>query len=202
MVLGTLSFVLAMGLAAQAFTLQGSILSPAECQALGGGETYVEVNAERTRATVTSIPRDAKGMDYSRATCYTVPVHNRVTKTPQPSDADFYKAASFPSGSASMDVKKIPDTRRQDRYGSSGGEWITTDASRTVTAYPRGADGKADLSQPTTRQDYGYFWHANNAVAYDRSESAGCLISPKADLDRVIATLKADRGPKRIRVEP
>jgi hypothetical protein len=180
------------------FPAQGRQLAEEELFMVLGGETYVDVDADRTIAVVTAIPRDKYGMDYGRACTYTVQVHNRVTTRDQTGDGDFYTAASFPKGTANMSVRSIADAARQERYGSSSGEWIATDASRVVTAYPAGANGKADKSQPYTRQDYGYFWHANNAVPFKESVSAGCLISPKKDLDRVISTMKGDSGNKRI----
>jgi len=191
----------AAGIAAQTFMVEGRPLSATDCAVLTGGETWVDVDARRTVAVVTSIPRDSYGMDYSRASSYTVPVKNAVTTRDQPGDNDIYTAAPFPTGSATMTVKPVSgDAARAARYGGSDGEWITTDASRTVTAYPIGPDGKADKSRPYTRQDYGYFWHANNSVAFEDAVSAGCLLSPKSQLDRVISTLKADSGKKRITV--
>jgi len=191
----------AAGMAAQAFLVEGQPLSAADCAVLSGGETWVDIDAGRTVAVVTSVPRDSYGMDYSRATSYTVPVKNVVTARDQPGESDIYTPAPFPTGSATMAVKPVSgDAARAARYGGSGGEWITTDASRTVTAYPKGPDGKADRSQPYTRQDYGYYWHANNSTDFGTAKSAGCLLSPKGCLDRVISTLKADSGKKRITV--
>ena len=191
----------AAGIAAQTFMVEGQPLSAADCAVLAGGETWVDVDARRTVAVVTSIPRDSYGMDYSRATSYTVPVKNAVVSEPQSGGSDYYQPAAFPSGSAAMAVKPVSgDAARATRYGSSGGEWITTDASRKVTAYPIGPDGKADRSRPYIRQDYGYFWHANNATDFASAKSAGCLLSPKQCLDRVIATLKADSGRKKVTV--
>lgn len=191
----------AMAISAQVFSVEGSRLSAEESAVLTGGETWVSVDADRTVAVVTSIPRDSYGMDYSRATSYTVPVKNAVTSEVQSGGNDFYEPAPFPAGNASMAIKPVTgDVARAARYGGSGGEWITTDASRMVTAYPIGPDGKADRSRPYTRQDWGYFWHANNAKPFETAVSAGCLLSPKDSLDRVIATLKADRGRKRISV--
>lgn len=191
----------ASGIAAQTFQVEGQPLSAADCAVLTGGETWVDVDAGRTVAVVTSVPRDSYGMDYSRATSYTVPVKNVVTTRDQPGENDIYTPAPFPSGSATMAVKPVSgDATRAAKYGGSGGEWITTDASRTVTAYPKGPDGKADKSSPYTRQDWGYYWHANNGATFEKAVSAGCLLSPKSCLDRVISTLKADRGKKRITV--
>jgi hypothetical protein len=191
----------AAGIAAQTFMVEGQPLSAADCAVLAGGETWVDVDARRTVAVVTSIPRDTYGMDYSRATSYTVPVKNEVTTRDQPGTNDVYTPAPFPSGSATMTVKPVGgDATRAAKYGGTSGEWITTDASRTVTAYPIGPDGKADKTRPYTRQDWGYFWHANNATSFKDAVTAGCLLSPKNCLDRVISTLKADRGGKRITV--
>jgi hypothetical protein len=190
----------AAGISAQAFIIDGHLLSATESAVLVGGETWVDVNSSRTVAVVTSIPRDSSGMDYSRATSYTVPVKNELTTSDQSGKNDFYTAAPFPTGSATMDVKTITDAAKKARYGSSGGQWITTDATRTVTAYPIGPDGKADKSVPYTRLDSGYFWHTNNAKPFSGAVSAGCLLSPKACLDRVIATLSADSGKKKITV--
>lgn len=186
---------------APAFAIGGRLLGWTEASALYGGETYISVDSGRTRAVVTSIPRDKYGMDYSRASSYTVEVHNRVTSTPQVGDGDFYQPDSFPSGEAYMDVGTIKDQYRKDRYGSSSGEWIRTDATRTVVAYPKGSDGQPDKSQPYTRSDGGYFLHANNSAPFEKTVSAGCLIARQGCLDRIIATIKADRGRKRINVD-
>ena len=191
----------AAGIAAQTFMVEGQPLSAADCAVLSGGETWVDIDAGRTVAVVTSVPRDSYGMDYSRATSYTVPVKNVVTARDQPGESDIYTPAPFPTGSATMAVKPVSgDAARAAKYGGTGGEWITTDASRTVTAYPKGPDGKADKSRPYTRQDWGYYWHANNGTNFEDAVSAGCLLSPKGCLDRVISTLKADGGRKRITV--
>jgi len=191
----------ATGIAAQTFLVEGQPLSATDCAVLTGGETWVDVDVGRTVAVVTSVPRDSYGMDYSRATSYTVPVKNTVVSEPQSAGTDYYQPADFPAGTSSMSVKPVSgDAARAARYGGSGGEWITTDASRTVTAYPIGADGKADTSRPYTRQDYGYYWHANNATDFDSAKSAGCLLSPKSCLDRVVSTLKADSGRKKLTV--
>lgn len=186
---------------APAFAIGGRLLAWAEASAIYGGETYISVDSGRTRAVVSSVPRDKYGMDYSRASSYTVEVHNKVTEKIQPGDGDFYQPDSFPVGDAYMDVGTIKDQYRRDRYGSSSGEWIRTDATRTVVAYPKGSDGKPDKSQPYTRSDGGYFFHANNAASFEESKSAGCLIARQGCLDRIISTLKTDRGKKRISVD-
>lgn len=186
---------------APAFAVGGHLLGDIEASTILGGETYMSVDRTRTRAVVTSIPRDSYGMDYSRASSYSVEVHNRVTAKEQKGVADMYDAARFPAGEAAMTVGKISDDYRSQRYGSSQGEWIKTNASQTVTAYPRKADGTADRSQPYQRADYGYYIHANNAIAFDRSESAGCIVMKKSCLDRVISTLRGDSGRRRINVD-
>jgi hypothetical protein len=140
-------------------------------------------------------------MDYSRASSYSIEVHNRVTSKNQPGDGDFYKPDSFPSGESYLEVGTIGDEYRRGRYGSSSGEWIKTGATRTVVAYPKGANGQADTTQSYTRSDGGYFIHANNARPFNESESAGCIIARQKCLDRVISTIKADRGRKRIFVD-
>jgi hypothetical protein len=185
---------------AQDFGLFGRVLSQAEASAVKGGETYASVSLGRGMATVTSIPRDSYGMDYSRASSFSVGVHNRVDYKTVNEKAYSYDTARFPKGTASMDVSKISDEYRQDRYGSSKGEWITTDAKRLVTAYPNRADETPVKSKPYMKEDSGYFWHANNAKPFEESKSYGCLISPQKDLDRVISVIKNDRGPKRIEV--
>lgn len=185
---------------AQDLGLFGRVLSDAEATAVRGGETYASVSLGRGLATVTSIPRDSYGMDYSRASSFSVPVHNRVDYRTVKEDTYSYDTARFPKGAASMSVREIPDTPRQERYGSSSGDWIATDAKRLVTAYPNKADGTADKSQPYMREDYGYFWHANNVKTFEESKSFGCIISPQKDLDRVIWAIKNDIGPKRIEV--
>ncbi len=184
----------------QAFIVQGHPLTVAERASIRGGETWVEVDRERSVARVTTIPRDRYGMDYSRAGCYSVEVRNVVTTKLQKGSGDAYQPTTFPVTTADMQVRKIADTYRQQRYGSSGGEWIATDAVATVTAYPVNAKGEADMSKPYARADSGYFWHANNATAFENSVSAGCLLSRQKDIDRVISTLAADRGPKKISV--
>jgi len=185
---------------AQDFGLFGRILSDAEATAVKGGETYASVSLGRGLATVTSIPRDSYGMDYSRASSFSVAVHNRVSVKLVNDTRDIYRPDKFPKGTASMDVSKISDEYRQGRYGSSKGEWITTDAKRLVTAYPNRADETPVKSKPYMKEDNGYFWHANNAKPFEESKSFGCLISPQKDLDRVIRVMKNDRGPKRIDV--
>lgn len=200
-----LCIILILGLAglsvgAQDFDIGGRQLSVAECELLVGGETYVSVENGRSVARVVSIPRDEYGMDYSRATAYEVETHNRITKAQGKGENDFYDVVKFPVGRSTMNVALIPDSFRQGRYGSSNGEWIRTDATTMVTAYPIGADGKPDKTKPFMRADAGYFWHANNAAPFSGSVSAGCLISRQKDLDRVIVTLKSDRGPKSLTV--
>jgi hypothetical protein len=185
---------------AQDFGLFGRVLSDAEATAIKGGETYASVSLGRGLATVTSIPRDSYGMDYSRASSFSVSVHNRVDYKTVNEKTYSYDTARFPKGSASMSVREISDEYRQDRYGSSKGEWIATDAKRLVTAYPNKADETPDRSKPYIKEDYGYFWHANNAKPFEESKSFGCLISPQKDLDRVIWAIKNDIGPKRIEV--
>lgn len=187
-------------LGAQDFSIDGRQLSSNESAAVLGGETYVEINASRSLARVVTIPRDSYGMDYSRAACYSVGVHNNISDKLQQEKKDWYQPTHFPAGTVNMGVRAIDGQERQTKYGSSSGEWITTDAVTTVTAYPKGANGKADMSQPYTRSDSGYFWHANNEKGFSNSVSAGCLISEKSDIDRVISTLKNDRGPKRLTV--
>lgn len=188
----------ASAVSAQAFEVEGRALTADEGLALMGGETYVAVDTTRTTAVVTTIPRDSYGMDYSRASSYTVPVKNALVPEKQDGGADLYDPAPFPSGTATLDVKE-PDTQvKKDRYGGSSGQWITSDASRRVTAYPKGPDGEPIPGDMYTRRDWGYFWHANNRTKFEDAKSAGCLLSPKPCLDRVIATLKADRGRKTI----
>ena len=185
---------------AQDFGLFGRVLSQAEASTVKGGETYASVSLGRGMATVTSIPRDSYGMDYSRASSFSVEVHNRVDRTTVKEKGYSYDTTTFPKGGASMAVAKIPDEDRQKRYGGKNGEWITTDAKRLVTAYPQDEKGKADKTKAYMKEDYGYFWHANNAKPFSESKSYGCLISPQKDLDRVISAIKNDRGPKRIEV--
>jgi hypothetical protein len=185
---------------AQDLGLFGRVLSDAEATAVRGGETYASVSLGRGLATVTSIPRDSYGMDYSRASSFSVPVHNRVSTKLVNDKQDIYRPDTFPKGEAKMAVARIPDKPRQARYGGSEGEWITTDATRTVKAYPYNDVGKPDRSNGYIRDDYGYFWHANNKVSFQKSESYGCLISPQRELDRVISVIKADIGPKTIKV--
>lgn len=185
---------------AQDFGLFGRVLSDAEATAVKGGETYASVSLGRGLATVTSIPRDSYGMDYSRASSFSVSVHNRVSTKLVNDTHDIYKPDAFPKGEAKMDVAKIPDKPRQTRYGGSEGEWITTDAKSTVKAYPYNDVGKPDRSKGYIREDYGYFWHSNNEIPFNESVSYGCLISPQRELGRVISVIKADIGPKAIKV--
>ena len=49
------------------------------------------------------------------------------------------------------------------------------------------------------RQDEGYFWHNNETKTFEKSLSFGCIISTKADMDRVAATIKADTNPKSVK---
>lgn len=192
---------LVAGLAwAQDFGLFGRVLGEAEASAVTGGETYASVDLDRGLATVTSIPRDSYGMDYSRASSFSVEVHNNISSKPVPDSKDIYVPEHFPKGEASMKEARIPDKKRQGRYGSSEGEWITTDATRKVTAYPYDDNGQPIRSQRYEREDGGYFWHANNAVDMRYSKSQGCLISRQSAIDRVVAAIKADIGPKRISV--
>ena len=185
---------------AQDFGLFGRVLSQAEASTVKGGETYASVSLGRGMATVTSIPRDSYGMDYSRASSFSVEVHNNVSSKLVNDTKDIYKPGSFPEGEAKMAVAKIPEKARQKRYGGSDGEWITTDASRTVQAYPYNDVGRPDRSKAYVREDYGYFWHANNEKPFNRSQSNGCLISRRSALDHVISVIKADIGPKKITV--
>jgi len=185
---------------AQDFGLFGRVLSQAEASAVKGGETYASIGLDRGMATVTTIPRDSYGMDYSRASSFSVEVHNNVSSKLVNDTKDIYKPDSFPEGEAKMAVSKISGEARQKRYGGSDGEWITTDASRTVKAYPYNDVGQPDRAKAYVREDDGYFWHANNAVDFNYSKSNGCLISRQQDLNRVIAAIKADIGPKRITV--
>jgi hypothetical protein len=185
---------------AQDFSLFGRVLSDAEATTVKGGETYASVSIGQGLATVTSIPRDSYGMDYSRASSFSVAVHNRVSTKLVNDKDDIYRPDKFPQGEAKMAVAEIPDKARQVRYGGSEGEWVTTDASRTVKAYPYNDVGKPERSKGYIREDYGYFWHANNKVSFETSVSYGCIISPQEDLNRVISVIKSDNGPKRITV--
>jgi hypothetical protein len=185
---------------AESFAVGGRLLSQEECAGIDGGETHVDIDRGRDVARVVSIPRDRYGMDYSRATCYSVEVHNNFISRTQKDKTDYYDTTSFPSGRANMAVAYISDGAKRDKYGSSQGRWITTDACAKVTAYPFDAAGKADKSQPYTRNDYGYFWHTNNEAPFQSAKSLGCLISRKADIDRVIRTLDNDHGRKSIDV--
>ena len=198
-------FLLGLALAAsavgQGFAVGGRALSPQECSQIKGGETYVDIDVDRQVARVTSIPRDDYGLDYSRTACYSVAVHNRVSKNIAKNTDDCYQPDQFPKGAANMSVASIDGAKKSERYGSSAGEWITTDASRQVTAYPYLPDRSPDKANAYTREDWGYYWHANNAFSFDESVSFGCFISPQKELDRVISTLKADKGRKRITVE-
>lgn len=195
-----LAWAAALGATAQAFQVRGLALTLEECATLAGGETYVDVDVDGGTACVSSVPRDRQGLDYSRASSYTIEVHNRITDILQDGKNDKYKPRTFPKTETNLEVRKIPDKARQERYGSSGGEWIATNATARVTAFPLGKDGKADESKPFEREDSGYFWHPNNAKPFSQSVSAGCLISRKEDIDRIIATLKADSGGKKLKV--
>lgn len=192
---------LVAGLAwAQDFGLFGRVLGEAEASAVTGGETYASVDLDRGLATVTSIPRDSYGMDYSRASSFSVEVHNNVKKELVRDTKDIYMTEKFPKGEAEISTARIKGTERSKAYGSSEGEWITTDATRTVKAYPYDDNGQPVRAKSYTRQDYGYFWHANNVRPFNQSQTHGCLISRQKDLDRVISAIKADAGPKRIQV--
>lgn len=121
---------------AEEFAVSGSPLSADECEIISGGETYVDIDKARTVARVVSIPRDTHGMDYSRATSYSVEVHNNYMPKTQKDTKDYYDTRSFPAGRANMTVSAISDSAKRKTYGSSQGEWIKTDACAKVTAYP------------------------------------------------------------------
>lgn len=187
-------------LPAEDFQIEGRKLSGEECAQVRGGLTDIYVDKDRTRAIVTSIPEDRYGRDYSRAQCYTVEVQNNYQKTTYKDTKDCYDPVAFPKGTFSVTVAKIGDDYRSQRYGSSSGEWIKTNATTTVTAYPYNAAGGPDKAKPYTRNDGGYNLHTNNAYSFESAKSLGCIILRKSGLDRVISTLKADSGKKKITV--
>jgi hypothetical protein len=187
-------------LQAEDFQIEGRKLSGEECTKVRGGFTDIFVNEGRTRAFVTTIPEDRFGRDYARARCFTIEAQNNFQKTTYKDAKDCYDPVAFPKGTFNVTVAKIGDDYRSQRYGSSTGEWIKTDATTTVTSYPYTAAREPDKTKPIVRNDSGYNLHANNASPFETAKSLGCIILRKTGLDRLISTLKADLGKKKITV--
>lgn len=176
------------------------MLNENEMADISGGDVQVVVVLDKDYsgiATITVTPRYQNGKPaiVDRST-YTVAVHNRVTGTAAEDKRrnDFYITSRFPEGTHTI----TGVSRASTGYGNSSGQWVTTDASRVVLASRTSKDNQ--LTGATyLRQDDGYFWHNNENKAFEKSLSHGCIISTKADMDKVAATIKADINPKSVK---
>jgi len=173
------------------------MLNENEMADISGGdvEVVVVLNSNYSgTATIHVTPRYANGKPavVDKST-YTVEVHNRVTGTVAEDKGrnDFYITSQFPEGSHIITgVSKAPAA-----YGNSASEWVTTNATRTVLASAT-SQGQQLTGLTYERQDGGYFWHNNENHSFETSMSHGCLVSTKADMDKVAATIIADKNPK------
>jgi hypothetical protein len=173
------------------------MLNENEMADISGGDVEVVVvldNDYSGTATITVTPRYDNGkpalVDKS---IYTVAVHNRVTGTAVEDKRrnDFYITDNFPEGThAITGVSNAPAA-----YGNSRSEWVTTDATRVVLASKTSQD-KQLTGATYERQDSGYYWHNNENYDFSASKSHGCIVSTKSDMDKVAATIKADRNPR------
>jgi hypothetical protein len=173
------------------------MLNENEMADISGGDVKVVVILKKDysgTATITVVPRydNGKASKVDTST-YTVEVHNRVTGTAaeDKSRNDFYITSQFPEGTHTI----TGVSKAAPGYGNSSGEWVTTDASRQVLASAT-SQNKQLTGQTYVRQDWGYFWHNNEAKKFESSLSYGCIISTKEDMDKVAATIKADTNPK------
>jgi hypothetical protein len=173
------------------------MLNENEMADISGGDVQVVVVLNKDysgTATITVTPRYDSGkpaiVDQST---YTVAVHNRVTGTAVEDKRrnDFYITSQFPEGTHTI----TGVSRASTGYGNSSGEWVTTDATRVVLA-SRTSQDKQLTGVTYERQDEGYFWHNNETKKFESSLSYGCMVSTKEDMDKVAATIKADRNPR------
>ncbi|MFH2113523.1 MAG: hypothetical protein ABIJ86_03320 [Spirochaetota bacterium] len=174
------------------------MLNENEMADISGGDVQVVVVLNKDysgTATITVTPRHPNGKaSIIDRTTYTVAVHNRVTGTAAKDKGrnDFYITSQFPEGTYTI----TGVSRAAVGYGNSAGEWVTTDATRIVLASGTAIEGIQLTGTAYQRQDDGYFWHNNETKLFEKSKSYGCIISTKEDMDRVAATIKADRNPK------
>jgi hypothetical protein len=176
------------------------MLNENEMADISGGDVNVVVVLDKDysgKATITVTPRYANGKPaiVDRST-YTVAVHNRVTGTAARDNGrnDFYITDHFPEGTHRITgVSRAPAA-----YGNSASEWVTTDATRIVRASAT-SENKQLTGTTYERQDSGYFWHNNENYDFSVSRSHGCIVSTKADMDKVAATIKADTNPKSVK---
>lgn len=176
------------------------MLNENEMADISGGDVKVVVVLDKDysgKATITVTPRYTNGKPalVDRST-YTVDVHNRVTGTAAKDKGknDFYITDHFPEGTHTI----TGVSKASAGYGNSAGEWVTTDATRLVRASATSQD-KQLTGQTYVRQDGGYFWHNNDNYDFSLSRSYGCIISSKADMDKVAATIQADANPKSVK---
>ncbi len=176
------------------------MLNENEMADISGGDVKVVVILNKDysgTATISILPRYANGkpaiVDKSS---YTVAVHNRVTGTAAEDKGrnDFYITSQFPEGTHTI----TGVSKAAAGYGNSSGEWVTTDATRLVLASAT-SQNKQLTGQTYVRQDGGYFWHNNETKKFETSLSYGCIISTKEDMDKVAATITADKNPKSIK---
>ena len=173
------------------------MLNENEMADISGGDVEVVVVLDKDYsgvATVSVTPRYPNGKPAEvDASTYTVAVHNRVTGTAAEDTGrkDFYITDHFPEGTHTITGVSTASTS----YGNSQGEWVTTDATRVVTASKTRLETKL-TGETYERQDGGYFWHNNDNKEFIESKSYGCIISTKTDMDKVAATIKADKNPR------